>query len=270
MKKVTIVKRAKPTDDIFEVFVWEDWFSERWLLKSVKVFYIWAKSKFIENLFYILLYSFLLPLLVYLILFRKIGRDKKVLTLVYYCVCIFIFLFLDEYNYVHVSEKIKYPVFTLLEYSFFAALIFQQLRFRIFKLIVIILSVSFFLFQVIYFFADNDKKFDSIPIGIETILIFIFIFFFLYEQLKEVKNQPIYSHYFFWVAIGLFIYLGGSFFIYILANSISDEEINKYWFFTYIVEIIKNLLFATALLIYSNNPIKKNVKQPLPDLDFMS
>lgn len=139
-----------------------------------------------------------------------------------------------------------------------------------FKLMVLILSVFFFFFQIIYFFSDHKKRFDSIPIGIETILIFIFIFFFLYEQLKEVKNQPIYSHYFFWIAIGLFIYLGGSFFIYILANSITDEEINKYWFFTYVVEIIKNLLFAIAVLIYSRNPIKKNLKQALPDLDFMT
>jgi hypothetical protein len=136
------------------------------------------------------------------------------------------------------------------------------------KLILVILSVSFFLFQILYYFSDNEKKFDSIPIGFEAILIFIFIFFFLYEQLKEAKSQPIYSHYFFWISIGLFIYLGGSFFIYILANSISDQEILKYWFFTYVVEIIKNLLFATALLIYSKNPIKKNLKQPLPDLDF--
>jgi hypothetical protein len=169
-----------------------------------------------------------------------------------------------------ISEKIKYSFYTLLEYSFFAILVFQQIKFRMFKLLLTILSVFFFLFQIMYFFSDHKKKFDSIPIGIETILIFIFIFFFLYEQLKEAKNQPIYSHYFFWNAIGLFIYLGGSFYIYILSNSLTDEEIHQYWFFTYIVEIIKNLLFATALLIYSKNPIKRNLKQALPNLDFTS
>lgn len=267
MKKTIKADRTPPVGDDLGIFVWEDWFSERWLLNSVKVFYIWTKSKFIESLFYILFYSFLLPPLVYLILFRKIGRDKRVLTLVYYCVCIFIFLFLEEYVRI-IRGKIKYPLFTLLEYTFFVILIFQQIKFRMLKLILVILSVSFFLFQILYYFSDNEKKFDSIPIGFEAILIFIFIFFFLYEQLKEAKSQPIYSHYFFWISIGLFIYLGGSFFIYILANSISDQEILKYWFFTYVVEIIKNLLFATALLIYSKNPIKKNLKQPLPDLDF--
>lgn len=136
-------------------------------------------------------------------------------------------------------------------------------------MIIIIASLFFLLFQVIYFFSTHKKKFDSIPIGIETILIFIFIFFFLYEQLKDLKGMPIYDHYFFWISIGLFIYLGGSFFIYLMANSISDEELIKYWFFTYIVEIIKNLLFATAVVIYSKNPDRKNLNKVLPKLDFM-
>jgi hypothetical protein len=116
----------------------------------------------------------------------------------------------------------------------------------------------------------NKQNMDSIPIGIETILIFIFIFFFLYEQLKDVKDLPIYSNYFFWVAIGLFIYLGGAFFIYLMAaNTLTDTEIDKYWFFTYIVEAIKNLLFAVAVFVHSKNPNKTNSNQVVPNLDFM-
>ncbi len=154
------------------------------------------------------------------------------------------------------------------------------------------LSAFFFIFQIIYFVANdkkilgsipmhiqnfikwfgiyhNKKNFDSIPIGVETILIFIFIFFFLYEQLKDVKDLPIYSHYFFWISIGLFIYLGGSFFIYIYANTLSRQETDQYWFFTYVVEIIKNLLFTAAVVIYSKNPNKTSVNRAVPNLDFM-
>src|SRR5262249_8422141 len=120
-----------------------------------------------------------------------------------------------------------------------------------------------------YFFNPGRKKFDSIPIGIETILIFIFIFFFLYEQFRDLKAEPIYSNYFFWVSIGLFIYLGGTFFIYIMANEMSKEERMKYWFFTFIVEIIKNFLFALAVIVYAKSPKPKKINQSLPDLDFM-
>jgi hypothetical protein len=238
-----------------------------------------------------LLYSFLLPPLIYLIYFRKSGRNSKVLTLIYYCVSIFLFLFIND-NFAIIPRKINFPLFTLLEYTFFAILIVQQLKLPRLKLIILILSVFFFLFQIIYFIAQsknildsaplflsdfinwfgivepNKNNLDSIPIGIEAILIFVFIFFFLYEQLIDVKDLPIYVNYFFWIAIGLLIYLGGSLFIYIYANSLSPQEIDRYWFFTYIVETIKNLLFAAAVVIHSKKPKPKKSTQALPNLDF--
>jgi hypothetical protein len=132
------------------------------------------------------------------------------------------------------------------------------------------LSVCFFIFQVIYYFLPHKQKIDSVSIGFETIFIFVFIFFFLYEEFKDVKGSPIYENYFFWISIGLFIYLGGSFFIYLYANTLDDTELIKYWFFTYIVEIFKNLLFVSAIFVYSRNSNKiNNSNQALPNLDFM-
>ena len=202
-----------------------------------------------------------------MVLFRKIGRDKKISTLIYYCVSIFVFLFVtDKISF----GKVQYPLYTLLEYSFFALLIFQQLKLRTTKRLLTILSVCFFVFQVVYYFLPQRRKIDSIPIGFETILIFIFIFFFLYEQLKDVTDSPIYDNYFFWIAVGLFIYLGSSFFIYLTATTLHQKEIDQYWFLTYITETIKNLLLTVAIYIYSRNPNKSSqTPQNLPNLDFM-
>lgn len=191
--------------------------------------------------------------------------DAKILSIIFYCTSIFIFLFIETL----LPKKIKYSVFTLFEYSCFAIMIFQQLKMLRNKLIIIIASVSFFIFQFLYFLYVQEKQFDSIPIGIEAILIFIFIFLFLYEQLKDVKELPIYQHSFFWMSIGLFIYLGGSFFLYLMAYTLSTKELAKYWFFTYIVEIIKNLLFAASIYIYSKSPTKRKPKQIIPNLDFI-
>src|SRR5262249_42266084 len=137
------------------------------------------------------------------------------------------------------------------------------------KTTIIILSVCFFLFQLVYYFTPHRHKIDSVPIGFETILIFVFIFFFLYEEFKDFKGIPIFENYFFCIAIGLFIYLCCAFFIYILANTMETSELIKYWFFTYIVEIIKNLLFIAAVFVYSRNSNKTNSNQTLPNLDFM-
>jgi hypothetical protein len=169
-----------------------------------------------------------------------------------------------------IPRKILDPGYTLLEFSFFAALIFQQLKIKRQKILVVILSLAFCCFHIIYFISREKKGFDSIPIGIEAILIFGFIFLFFYEQLKDATSTPIYDNYFFWIAVGLFIYLGSSFFIYLTATTLHQKEIDQYWFLTYITETIKNLLLTVAIYIYSRNPNKTSQKpQNLPNLDFM-
>lgn len=200
---------------------------------------------------------------------------------------------ITENEIIVIPQRIRFPVNTLLEYSFFATLIYQQLKLPRPKQIIVVLSVLFFVFEIIYFIGhskdilaalppfvedftswivvpNKKKSFDSIPIGIESILIFVFIFFFLYEQFKDVKETPIYNNYFFWISIGLLIYLGGSLFIYLMAsNLLTNEEIDQYWFFTYIVETIKNLLLTASVFVYSKNPNKTNSNKVLPNLDYM-
>ena len=61
----------------------------------------------------------------------------------------------------------------------------------------------------------------------------------------------IYSRYSFWIVLGLMLYLAGSFFIYIYASQIPSAEVAKYWIFTNIFSIIKNLLFSIAILVNS-------------------
>jgi hypothetical protein len=45
------------------------------------------------------------------------------------------------------------------------------------------------------------------------------------------------------------------------------EQILRFWFFTYVVEIIKNLLFTVAIIIYCRNFSFKNEKKDIPYLD---
>ena len=64
------------------------------------------------------------------------------------------------------------------------------------------------------------------------------------------------------------LYLGGCFFFYILGNHIPAEQIDSYWYFTYIVEIAKNILFAVSIIVFAKNEKEKIPNQNLPYLDF--
>ena len=218
----------------------------------------------------ILTYTYLLlPLSI--IVFRKKSRDSNVLLLGAYGIIAFFFLFFfDDVPTITKYQKLYAFSYTLIEYLVFAALIFSNISSKGARKFIIISSISFFVFQSIYFWTAKLEKLDSVPIGIETILLFIFIFIFFYESFNNPKLQYIYNDYCFWIAVGILIYLGGAFFIYILANEIHQNEIDKYWDLTYVAEIIKNILFCIAIYLYKP-PLEKNLrnKSSIPNLDMI-
>jgi hypothetical protein len=112
------------------------------------------------------------------------------------------------------------------------------------------------------------KMIDSIPIGVETILIYSFIIYCFYEQFKQTQSDFIYKDPFFWFAFGIMIYLGGSFFFYILADHINEDKLVEYSRLTYIADIVKNALFLYALILLSTKG-RPSGYNSVPNLDMI-
>jgi len=169
--------------------------------------------------------------------------------------------------------KLYYNAFyTLLEYSFFTFIFWRQIKSKFFRRFVLAASALFLLFEFYYISnTEVEKYLDSVPIGIETILIFIYIFFFFFDFSKNVKTTFIYNHYCFWLSVGILIYLGGSFFYYMLVNHLDEKEVDRLANLTYIAETIKNILFAIAMIIIQKFTINKINTHPknIPNLDMI-
>ena len=184
---------------------------------------------------------------------------------------ILFFALLSFYQYFESDIPNNYfqGVYTLLEYSFFSYVFWVNTHSKTFKKLIIVVSLLFSLYQFFYITSVKFERLDSISIGIETILVFIYIFYFFYEFSKNTKDVFIYNHYGFWLAVGIMIYLGGSFFFYILINYLDDNEVDKFGQMTYVAEIIKNLLFAFSIYIYKKHPLNKtrNHSKKIPNLD---
>jgi hypothetical protein len=124
-------------------------------------------------------------------------------------------------------------------------------------------GVAIILFNIIYpFFSDNTKLVDSIPIGVETIIILVFSYYYLYERTNDTTTLYIYSTFPFWVVIGMVIYLSGSFFVYLFSSTLSSKELHKYWGLTNIMGFLKNVFFTIAVIVNSK-PTRK-----IPPNDF--
>ena len=179
------------------------------------------------------------------------------------------FLLLNYFDFLSEAlDKYYHSLYTFLEYFAFTTLFWLNIKNRIFKRLIIITSIFFALFQITHVTSTSLQRMDSIPIGVETILIFVFIFYFFFDFSKNTKNIFIYNYYCFWLAVGILIYLGGSFFFYILINNLDLKELNRFANFTYIAEIIKNLLFCLALFLYAKHPVHKNNNlKNIPNLD---
>jgi hypothetical protein len=158
--------------------------------------------------------------------------------------------------------KFFYAFTTLFEYSVFTFFISNSIVNRRFKRLIFTLSICFILFAIFYYTTANFKTLDSIPIGIESILVLIFAFYFFYEQINDPTLLFIYNDYRFWFIAGIMIYISGSFFIYIFANQIPRDERSVYLSFTYIFQGIMNVFFAIGILILGLQPKQKHHTKP--------
>lgn len=234
-----------------------------------KVFLFLDKIQTIEKLFtYILVYSYLLLPLFFL--FSKFKKDKTVIVLAIYGLLFFFFLNF-YYDFPKSFRKVQQSLYTLLEYSFFAYILWHSIQNIKIRKIIVSLSITFFVFQVIYLLISKPQKIDSVPIAVETILLFVYAFVFFQQSFKYNLNLNLYQYANFWLVVGILIYLGSSFFFNILGNHVTQEQMDDYWHLTFIPEILKNILFALVIL---GSPFKilstpKYKSADIPNLDMI-
>jgi len=179
-------------------------------------------------------------------------------------------LYYDEFKLL-LQKKYYYFVYTSIEYLTFAFLLRFFIENKTLKKYILFFSICFELFLVFYYMFSSFKRIDSVPIGIESILLFIYILFFFAQYFKSLHND-IYENFSFWFVIGILAYLGITFFFNILANSLERESFAKYFFYSYLGDIIKNILFAIGIYHYSKSRHLSNSKlksSHIPNLDMI-
>jgi len=137
------------------------------------------------------------------------------------------------------------------------------------KRILSYLWTSFVLFEFIdLIFINKAKGFDSIAIGIECILVLFFCISYIFLHLRKSDNFTIYSTFDFWVVITFLIYFSGTFFLYILTESMRENHAfqRQYDIINISFNILKNVLLCVAMTMKLNNTVKQQ-KSNIPDLD---
>lgn len=169
------------------------------------------------------------------------------------------------------GKKLYYLTYTLFEYLTFAYIIWQSTSDRKFKKIILFLSGLFTIFLIIFYASVEIARLDSVPIGIETILLFIFILYFFYLHFNTLSSYSINENPSFWLTTGILIYLAFTFFFNILANSLNQEHFKMYFYYSYLGDILKNILFSIAVILFARKKESFTNKQRfnVPNLDMI-
>jgi hypothetical protein len=226
------------------------------------------KSKVIEKLFrYIVTYSYLVLPLIYL--FSK-SKQKESHLIGLYGLIFFLLLYF-YYDIPRDYNQLYNALFTFLEYTFFASIFYLNIENKRFKKLLLFCSLGFYAFLLIHYFTVYHSRIDAIPIGIESILIFVYICLFFSERMKSSRQDFIYNHPVFWISVGILVYLGGTFFINIMANTLPSDELLKYWYFNFVADTVKTCFFAISLIFYTRVSKRKehNKQGSVPFLDMI-
>jgi hypothetical protein len=171
-----------------------------------------------------------------------------VFAILLYCSFFFFYNLLFDKLYTTLGSGIYYFIYTVLEFSTFAFLILKAEESYKFQVATKISWILFLLFCVSSMIIKGIERMDTYEIALETVIVLLLIIYFFYLRFKQVDEQYLYQNPHFWLMTGMLVYLGFTYFFNILVNHVDNEVIKNYYHYSYIGDIIKNVLFTVALL----------------------
>ena len=212
------------------------------------------------------IFSHLLPL-VFFLLFKFHTKEKSLWVIFYYI----LYCILNEsagyyLHQIHFENFFifSFSLFTVLEFSFFCLFYFYVLPNDNAKKFIFPLWLCFIIFSCIdFFFINKMNGFDSFASGLQTILIIGLCIYYLFVQIKGSNTLFVYSTPNFWIIITFLIYLSGTFFLYIMAETMINDKVFRvqYIIINSIFNILKNVLLSIAMFMKSRSEkpeLKKN------------
>lgn len=227
-------------------------------------------AKTIEDLFFYLVFLFDALLILQISLLTRLRQSSNRILLVIACYCFLNTICNFGQEHVTIIKKAEYltlTLFTLLECLAFTYIFYYLTNRKSFKRVIVTLTIIFIGIVAFNYSYDNKHRIDSLPIGVETLLILVYCFHYMFEQTNIVDDTFIYSRYHFWIVIGIMIYLSGSFFIYILANYVNLNILDDFWFLTYAFYILKSIFFGIGILRLSRLKKENNLTAFRPYLN---
>jgi hypothetical protein len=210
---------------------------------------------------YLAYFAEILPIAFYLIFLNR-NRGEGLWVIFLYCVL----SLLTEGIFALTNAQLVFSGFIVAQFGLFSYYFYSSFQTKRFKSIAIGGAVLFCLVlgvAVAYAIAVpsfSNERFVEIIESLESILAIIYCILSLYEQIKDPETVFVYQNKKFWVIIALFIYFSSTFFLYLFATALSDEERHTYWVINNSFEILKNILFCVSFIMKKHHSSPANME----------
>lgn len=117
------------------------------------------------------------------------------------------------------------------------------------KRIIAFLSIPYIILWIVSLLKFGDKSYFSSCTNFENITILGLAIYYYYEQIIIINSAFIYAEAAFWIVTAFFIYIAGTFFLFLYLASLNLSEHGKYYVLAYIFTIIRTILLCIAIFI---------------------
>lgn len=145
------------------------------------------------------------------------------------------------------SELYSFRVFTIVEYISISLITFFISESSRIRRLILFFSLFFILSLIIDLSTNSIENFDSLPTGVESILILFYCILILYEQIST--GKPLFSFAVLF-SFSMILFFSGTFFLFIMSqNNFENEEFSVlYDYIVAISKILMTLLISLGLL----------------------
>lgn len=209
--------------------------------------------------------SALLPITFFLLFCIKCNK-KGLWVIFLYSILSFLFdVFLFSSHWAFENKYLVWNIFAILEFSMLSYFFYLIIDNQLIRWLILVFSAVYLIIFCL-FVSSSDEHFNSILSAIgSVIMLFLSLSFFVISMRPSEEPVDLLSPVFL-IVIALLLYVASTLFLYIIANRLTAKEMEQYWGINHVSNILTNLIFAAAFLLFRFQ--KKNPSPEKTAVDF--
>ena|GEM_PF-957412 len=195
------------------------------------------------------LVSSLLPI-IFFISFCTKTHIKGFWVIFLYSIASLLSDFFISSNWGSLHQYLLWNLYTIVEYSILSFFFYLIIKIRLIRTLIIITSAIYF---IVFFMLIKGitLQFNSVLSSFSQVIILGLCLIYLFSSMKHSVETINLINPMFLIVVALLLYVAFTLFLFVIANNLSAKEMAEYWGnITIYNNILTNLLFSTAFLLY--------------------